>query len=118
MKKVEAIIRKTKFDEVKRALNKVGIEFFTYWDVRGVGKAREGRTYRGVTYDTSSIERIMLSIYVRDHYLDRAVNGILDSAKTGSIGDGKIFVSNIENAYRIRTAEEGGEALYIKGEEE
>jgi len=118
MKKVEAIIRKTKFEEVKKALNKAGIEFFTYWEVRGVGKAREGRNYRGINYDTSSIERIMLSIYIRDKYLESTVKSILDSAKTGEIGDGKIFVSDIENAYRIRTAEQGGEALYIKGEEE
>lgn len=118
MKKVEAIIRKTKFEEVKKALNKAGIEFFTYWEVRGVGKAREGRTYRGINYDTSTIERIMLSIYIRDKYLEATVKSIIDSAKTGEIGDGKIFVSEIENAYRIRTAEQGGEALYIKGEEE
>jgi len=118
MKKVEAIIRKTKFEEVKKALNEAGIEFFTYWDVRGVGKDREERTYRGINYDTSSIERTMLSIYVRDHFLERTVTSIQTAAKTGEIGDGKIFVSEIETAYRIRTGEKGGEALYIKEEEE
>lgn len=117
MKKVEAIIRKTRFEDVKKALNKAGIEFFTYWEVRGVGKDREERTYRGINYDTSSIERIMLSIYIRDKFLEATVKSILESAKTGQIGDGKIFVSDIENAYRIRTGEAGGEALYIKEEE-
>ncbi len=114
MKKVEAIIRKTKFEEVSAALNEAGIEFFSFWEVRGVGKATEARVYRGVKYDTSTIERIFISIYMRDQYLDQAVNAILKSAKTGSIGDGKIFVSDIEDAYRIRTGEQGGKALYIE----
>ena len=66
MKKVDAIIRKTKFEEVKEALHAAGIEFFSFWDVRGVGQAREERVYRGIVYDTSKIERTMLSIIVRD----------------------------------------------------
>jgi nitrogen regulatory protein P-II 1 len=65
MKKIEAIIRKTKFEEVKDALYEAGIEFFSFWDVRGVGQAREGRVYRGIVYDTSTIERTKLSIIVR-----------------------------------------------------
>lgn len=118
MKKVEAIIRKTKFEEVKEALNAAGIEFFSFWDVRGVGQAREGRMYRGVIYDTSSIERIKLSIIVRDKNLDKTIKAILQSARTGEIGDGKIFVIPIEQSYRIRTGESGDESLYIKGLEE
>lgn len=117
MKKVEAIIRKTKFEEVSAALNEAGIEFFSFWDVRGVGKATEERIYRGIKYDTSTIERIFISIYMRDHYLDQAVNAILKAGKTGEIGDGKIFVSDIDDAYRIRTGDQGGKALYIEGEE-
>ncbi len=117
MKKIEAIIRKTKFDEVKEALSEVGIGFFSYWDVRGIGKAREERAFRGIVYDTSSIERVKLSIVVRDKNLDKTIKAIIDSAKTGAIGDGKIFVINIEESYRIRTNETGDDSLFIKGEE-
>lgn len=118
MKKVEAIIRKTKFEEVKDALNEAGIEFFSFWDVRGVGQAREGRVYRGIKYDTSTIERTKLSIIVRDKNVDKTVQAILTSARTGEIGDGKIFVLPIDDSYRIRTGEHGDESLYIKGKED
>ncbi len=117
MKKIEAIIRKTRFNEVKEALNEAGIEFFSFWEVRGVGKARQERVYRGVVYDTSTIERMLISIYCREKYVDPAVNAILKAAKTGAIGDGKIFISDINDAYRIRTAEKGDKSLYIEGEE-
>ena len=118
MKKIEALIRKTKFEEVKDALHEAGIEFFSFWDVRGVGQAREERVYRGVKYDTSLIERTKLSIIVRDKNVEKTVQAILGSARTGEIGDGKIFVSTIEESYRIRTGEKGDESLYIKGKEE
>ncbi|MDB4582437.1 P-II family nitrogen regulator [Draconibacterium sp.] len=118
MKKIEAIIRKTKFEEVKEALYEAGIEFFSFWDVRGVGQARQGRVYRGIVYDTSSIERTKLSIIVRNKNVDKTIQAILGSARTGEIGDGKIFVIPIENSYRIRTGEEGDESLFIKGKEE
>lgn len=118
MKKIEAIIRKTKFEEVWEALREAGIEFFSYWDVRGVGQAREGRVYRGVVYDTSTIERTKLSIIVRDKNVEKTVNAILRSSRTGEIGDGKIFIIPIEESYRIRTGERGDESLYIKGKEE
>ncbi|RIH66639.1 P-II family nitrogen regulator [Mariniphaga sediminis] len=117
MKKVEAIIRKTKFEEVKEALHDAGIEFFSFWDVRGVGLAREGRIYRGIVYDTSTIERTKLSIIVRDKNIEKTVQAILASARTGEIGDGKIFVIPIEESYRIRTGEKGDESLFIKGKE-
>ena len=117
MKKVEAIIRKTKFEEVTTALNEAGIDFFSFWEVRGVGKATEARVYRGIKYDTSTIERILISIYVRDKFLEPTVNAILSSAKTGAIGDGKIFISDMLDAYRIRTGEKGDKSLYIEGEE-
>ncbi len=117
MKKIEAIIRKTKFDDVKEALHKAGIEFFTFWDVRGKGNAHEGRIYRGVAYDTSTIERILISIYCRDKFLKPTIDAIMESAKTGEIGDGKIFVSDIEDSYRIRTGEEGDKSLYNPGGE-
>ncbi|MEZ5105355.1 MAG: P-II family nitrogen regulator [Draconibacterium sp.] len=118
MKKVEAIIRKTKFDEVKNALYEAGIEFFSFWDVRGVGQTRESRVYRGIKYDTSSIERTKLSIIVRDKNVEKTIQAILSSARTGEIGDGKIFVIPIEESYRIRTGEKGDNSLFIKGKEE
>jgi len=117
MKKIEAIIRKTKFDEVKDALNEVGIEFFSFWDVRGVGQTREERVYRGVVYDTSTIERTILSIIVRNKNVEKTVLAIMKAARTGEIGDGKVFVSTIDESYRIRTGEFGDESLFIKGKE-
>jgi len=117
MKKIEAIIRKTKFDEVKEALNEAGIEFFSFWDVRGVGQTREGRVYRGVVYDTSTIERTILSIIVRDKNIEKTVLAIMKAARTGEIGDGKVFVSTIDESYRIRTGEFGDDSLFIKGKE-
>ncbi|MFW5758713.1 MAG: P-II family nitrogen regulator [Bacteroidota bacterium] len=114
MKKIEAIIRKSKFDEVKEALHASGIDFFSFWEVTGIGRARESRVYRGIAYDTGSIERLLLSIVVRDINLDRTIQTILSSAKTGEVGDGKIFVSGIEESYRIRTEEKGDDSLYIK----
>jgi nitrogen regulatory protein P-II 1 len=114
MKKIEAIIRKTKFEEVKDALHDNGIEFFSFWDARGVGMARQSRVYRGVAYDTGTIERIYLSIVVRDINLERTIETLTTAAKTGEVGDGKIFVSNIDESIRIRTGERGDESLYIK----
>ncbi|MGC9344368.1 MAG: P-II family nitrogen regulator [Bacteroidales bacterium] len=114
MKKIEAIIRKTKFEDVKDALHEEGIDFFSFWEVRGVGKARESRVYRGIAYDTGTIERLLLSIIVRDINLEPTIQTIIKSAKTGEIGDGKIFVSDIVESYRIRTEEKGDETLYIK----
>jgi nitrogen regulatory protein P-II 1 len=110
MKKIEAIVRKTKFEEVKETLHENGIEFFSFWEARGVGMARESRVYRGVAYDTSSIERLYLQIVVRDVNLERTMK----SAVTGEVGDGKIFVSTIDESIRIRTGEKGDESLYIK----
>lgn len=118
MKKIEAIIRKTKFDEVTEALHEAGIEFFSFWDVRGVGQTRQERAYRGVIYDTSTIERTILSIIVRDKNVEKTVLAIMQAGRTGEIGDGKIFISNIEESYRIRTGEFGDESLFIKGKEE
>jgi nitrogen regulatory protein P-II 1 len=115
MKKIEVVIRKSKFDEVREALNKASIEFFTFWEVRGVGKATEERVYRGIAYDTSTIERILITFYCREKFLDGAIKAILESAKTGEVGDGKIFISEITDAYRIRTGERGDKAMYLEG---
>ncbi len=112
MKKIEAIIRRTKFEDVKEALLAADIEWFSYYDVRGVGKTLEGRIYRGIMYDTSSIERIMLSIVVRDMNVEKTVQAILHAAQTGEIGDGRIFVIPVDDSIRIRTGERGDIALY------
>ena len=111
MKKVEAIIRKAKFSAVKDGLHEVGVNFFSYWDVTGLGNEKEGHVYRGVSYSTSDIQRRYLSIVVNDDFADITVKTILDAASTGDVGDGKIFVSDIKECYRIRTGEKGGETL-------
>lgn len=111
MKKIEAIIRKSKFSEVKEALHNVGVNFFSYWDVTGLGNEKEGHVYRGVSYSTSDIQRRYLSIVVNDNFEEITINAILKSASTGDVGDGKIFVSDIIEAYRIRTGDKGGQTL-------
>jgi nitrogen regulatory protein P-II 1 len=107
MKKVEAIIRKSKFDEVKKALHAIEVNFFSYWDVTGVGNEKQGHIYRGIAYSTTDIQRRYLVIVVSDDFLERTLKTLLDSAYTGNVGDGKIFVSEIIDAYRIRTRENG-----------
>lgn len=112
MKKIEAIIRKTKFEDVKEALLAADIEWFSYYDVRGEGKTRQARIYRGVMYDTSCIERILISIVVRDKNVEKTIAAVQQAAHTGEIGDGRIFVIPVEDAVRIRTGERGDIALY------
>lgn len=111
MKKIEAIIRKSKYVEVKKALHNVGVNFFSYWDVTGIGNEKEGHVYRGIAYSTSDIQRRQLSIVVNDDFAEATVKAILSSAVTGEVGDGKIFVSEILESYRIRTGEHGGKTL-------
>lgn len=111
MKKIEAIIRKSKFDEVKDALHGVEVNFFSYWDVTGVGNEKEGHVYRGISYSTAEIQRRYLSVVVSDEFVERTIKAILDTASTDNVGDGKIFISTIEEAYRIRTGEKGNDSL-------
>tara|TARA_R110001583_G_scaffold64819_2_gene187675 strand:- start:3002 stop:3340 length:339 start_codon:yes stop_codon:yes gene_type:complete len=111
MKKIEVIIRKSKFDEVKEALHQIEVNFFSYWDVTGVGNEKQGHVYRGVSYSTTDIQRRFLSIIVSDPFLDRTVDAILKSAATGAVGDGKLFISTIDEVYRIRTQEKGTDAV-------
>jgi len=111
MKKVETIIRKSKFSAVKKALHEVGVNFFSYWDVTGLGNEKEGHVYRGVSYSTSDIQRRYLSIVVNDNFEEVTIQAILKAAATGEVGDGKIFVSEIIECYRIRTGEKGGSTL-------
>ena len=111
MKKIEAIIRKSKFSAVKKALHEKGVNFFSYWDVTGLGNEKEGHVYRGVSYSTSDIQRRYLSIVVNDDFEQAAIADILDAAATGEVGDGKIFVSDVKDAYRIRTGKKGPDTL-------
>ena len=111
MKKVEAIIRKSKFNEVVDALQAVEVNFFSYWDVTGVGNEKEGHVYRGISYSTSEIQRRFLSIVVNDEFVQPTIDAILKSAATDKVGDGKIFITPVEEAYRIRTGEKGGKSL-------
>lgn len=111
MKKIEAIIRRSQFSEVKEALHQVGVNFFSYWDVTGVGNEKKGHVYRGVSYSTSEIQRRFLSIIVNDDFVQPAVDAILNAARTDQVGDGKIFILPVEEAYRIRTGEKGGQTL-------
>jgi nitrogen regulatory protein P-II 1 len=107
MKKIEAIIRKSKFDDVKKALHQIEVNFFSYWDVTGVGTEKQGHVYRGISYSTADIQRRYLSVVVSDEFLQKTVDTILEAAYSGNVGDGKIFVSDVIEAYRIRTKENG-----------
>tara|TARA_B110001454_G_C12707530_1_gene429237 strand:- start:1358 stop:1696 length:339 start_codon:yes stop_codon:yes gene_type:complete len=111
MKKIEAIIRKSKYRVVKEALHEVGVNFFSYWDVTGIGNEKEGHVYRGVSYSTSDIQRRHIAIVVNDDFEEVTIKTIIEASSTGEVGDGKIFVSDINEAYRIRTGEKGGETL-------
>ena len=112
MKKIEAVIRPIKIDEVKEALSGIGIQGMTVTDVRGYGRQR-GRTekYRGNTYVVNLLPKIKVEFVVSDDKAEEAVEIVLEAAHTGEIGDGKVFVSAVEEAIRIRTGERGDEAL-------
>lgn len=114
MKKIEAIIRVSQFEEVTEALHDIGIDFFTYWDVTGVGNEKSGAIYRATVYETRLIPRRVISFVCRDKFVDASIEAICKSAKTGEMGDGKIFVSTMDESVRIRTGERGPESLYIK----
>jgi nitrogen regulatory protein P-II 1 len=114
MKKIDAIIRKTKFEEVRKALHEADIDFLSWWDVKGQGTAKQGLIFRGVAYDINTVERIYLSFVVRDINVEKSINAILKAAYTGESGDGRIFVSSIEQSIRIRTGDKGDESLYNK----
>ncbi|WP_274475135.1 P-II family nitrogen regulator [Mangrovimonas aestuarii] len=111
MKKIEAVIRKSKFYDVKHALHNIGIIFFTYWDVTGVGNEKKGSVYRGVPYSTTDIQRRYLVIVVNDDIANITIQTILNTSQTGEVGDGKLFVSDVNECYRIRTNEQGETSL-------
>jgi nitrogen regulatory protein P-II 1 len=111
MKKIEAIIRKTKFEEVREALYGAGVTFFSYWYVTGIGNEQKGHVYRGVSYSTSEIQRRLLSIVVNEEFVQPAIDAIVKAGATGRVGDGKIFVIPVDDAYRVRTGDKGGDTL-------
>lgn len=112
MKKIEAIIKPFKVEEVKEALNEIGIEGMTVTEVKGFGR-QKGHTeiYRGSEYTVDFLPKIKIEIVLADNAVDSAIAAIIRSAKTGKIGDGKVFVLPIENAIRIRTEEIGEKAV-------
>jgi nitrogen regulatory protein P-II 1 len=112
LKKVEAIIKPFKLDDVKDALHDVGIYGITVTEVKGCGR-QKGHTelYRGAEYIVDFVPKVKIEAVIKDDDVDKIVNTIISSAKTGKIGDGKIFVYNIESAYRIRTGEKDDDAL-------
>jgi len=112
MKKIEAIIKPFKLEEVKDALGEIGVEGMTVTEVKGFGR-QKGHTeiYRGSEYTVDFLPKIKLEVVISDDHLDEAVAAIVRTAKTGKIGDGKVFVSSIEEAIRIRTDEKGEAAV-------
>ena len=112
MKKIEAIIKPFKLEEVKENLGLIGIQGMTVVEVKGFGR-QKGHTelYRGAEYIVDFLPKIKIEIVVSDEDLDKAVESIQNAAKTGRIGDGKIFVTNLEQVVRIRTGEDGEKAL-------
>jgi nitrogen regulatory protein P-II 2 len=112
MKKVEAIIKPFKLEEVKDALGDVGIEGMTVTEVKGFGR-QKGHTelYRGAEYVVDFLPKVKIEAAIKDELLDRVIEAIEKAAKTGKIGDGKIFVSDLEQVVRIRTGETGADAI-------
>jgi nitrogen regulatory protein P-II 1 len=112
MKKIEAIVKPFKLDEVKEALHDVGIQGITVLEVKGFGR-QKGHTelYRGAEYVVDFLPKVKIEVVVENSMADQVVEAIQNAAKTGRIGDGKIFISTIDEAIRIRTGETGGEAI-------
>ncbi len=112
MKKIEAVVKPFKTEAVRDALAEIGVEGMTISEVKGFGR-QKGHTeiYRGSEYTVDFLPKVKFEIVVTDERAQRAVEAIVKSAKTGKIGDGKVFVSEVEQAVRIRTDERGGEAL-------
>ncbi|MDE2693122.1 MAG: P-II family nitrogen regulator [Paracoccaceae bacterium] len=112
MKKIEAIIKPFKLDEVKEALQDIGIQGLSVIEVKGFGR-QKGHTelYRGAEYVVDFLPKIKIEVILSDNQVEEAINAIIEAAKTDKIGDGKIFVTNVEQAIRIRTGETGDDAL-------
>ncbi|MCC7419280.1 MAG: P-II family nitrogen regulator [Planctomycetaceae bacterium] len=112
MKKIEAIIRHYKLEDVKNALTQAGIQGMTVTEIRGFGRQRGHKeTYRGAEYTVDFLPKVKVEIAVEDGLVPKAVETIMNTARTGKIGDGKIFVTALSEVIRIRTGETGGEAI-------
>ena len=112
MKKIEAIVRHHKVDEVKEALVGVGLTGMTVSEVRGFGRQRgHTETYRGTEYTVDFVPKVKIEVAVTESLLDKALSAIVAAAKTGQVGDGKIFVTDLANVIRVRTGETGDSAL-------
>ncbi len=112
MKKIEAIIKPFKLDEVKDALNEIGIQGMTVIEVKGFGRQKgHVELYRGAEYDVAFLPKVKIEIVVADSVAEKVIATIQEKAKTGKIGDGKIFVSKLEDIIRIRTGEKGDVAI-------
>lgn len=112
MKKLEAIIKPFKLDDVKDGLSKVGAKGLTVTEVRGFGRQRGHReVYRGAEYQVDFVSKLKIEVVMEDEMVPEAVKTILQSARTGQIGDGKVFIYPVEDAIRIRTGETGKEAI-------
>ncbi len=112
MKKIEAVIKPFKLDDVKEALNALGIQGMTVSEVKGFGRQKgHVELYRGAEYDIAFIPKVKIEVVVSDAMADKVISTIEDKAKTGKIGDGKIFVSKLEEIIRIRTGERGETAI-------
>jgi nitrogen regulatory protein P-II 2 len=112
MKMIEAIIKPYKLDDVKEALVEIGVQGMTVSEVKGFGRQKGSKeTYRGAEYTTDFIPKVKIELYVADNMVQKVMDTIVRSAKSGSVGDGKIFVSDISHVVRIRTGETGESAL-------
>jgi len=112
MKKIEAIIRLSRFEKVRDALAEIGVNFFTLKDVKGFGLQKgEKIVYRGSSFDSDYIARLQLDILTTDEMVDHIIEAIISSGRTGEVGDGKIVVFDVQSVTRIRTAETGAEAI-------
>jgi nitrogen regulatory protein P-II 1 len=112
MKKVEAIIKPFKLDEVKSVLNAIGIMGMTVTEVKGFGRQKgHVEVYRGTEYEVNFLPKIKIEVVVPDSIIDKVVSTIIEKARTGNIGDGKIFISSLEDVIRIRTGEKGETAI-------
>ncbi len=112
MKKIEAIIKPFKLDEVKDALHEIGLQGLTVTETKGFGR-QKGHTelYRGAEYVVDFLPKVKIELVLEDSLVERAVEAIVEAARTGRIGDGKIFITSVEEAIRIRTGERGGDAV-------
>jgi nitrogen regulatory protein P-II 1 len=112
MKKIEAIIKPFKLDEVKEALHELGLQGITVLEAKGFGR-QKGHTelYRGAEYVVDFLPKVKIELVIEDGMVERACEAITQAAKTGRIGDGKIFISTVEDAIRVRTGERGSEAI-------